>query len=160
MKRILFAVLATVGLYAGVNMLDDDYDALNGVVAFTYGDLNASNIIIVSDPSCPACQRLVKDKDNKLSKYRVSVVLFPIPSHKNSKQQIAYILNGKGNVERKHRYKEMMIGNDISYKEFKFNEQDLEKYIQKVRLFMNKHNVTGTPTILEMDISETSYYEL
>jgi len=170
MKKIILFTMLITGLFAENNttIVEDNssvvmdsrsYDMFNGAIAFTYGK-GDNNLIIISDPSCPFCKKLAKDKENKLSKYRMSVILYPLPYHKESRQKIAYILDGIGNIERHHRYQEILIGESISYKDFKIDEEKLNKYIKQVKKFVKKYNVKVTPTIMEVDIEETVYYEL
>ena len=64
-------------------------------VLFTFGEGN-KDIYIVTDPECPFCRMMEKQKKEILKKnYRVHVILMPLPFHKDAKAMSYYILAGK-----------------------------------------------------------------
>ena len=113
-------------------------------VALTYGT-GSKILYVVTDPECPYCTKFAKESAGKLSEYTVNVILMPLAMHKNAKPMIDYIISGKDNIEKAHRYKELMNG-DLSYKENKYDEKRLTAYVEKSMKASVELNVKGTPS--------------
>jgi len=102
MKKILFIIALTVSVFSS------EKDFATDALAFSSNDANKS-ILIITDPECPFCRRLAKDKNDKLKNYRVDYILVALPYHKEAKQMISYILSAKVEVVEKYLKKSMKL---------------------------------------------------
>lgn len=154
MKKILLLLITLSSLLLSQNntivkhtsVENIDMKALNEAVAFTMGN-GTKDLYIISDPSCRFCKKLTESMPENIRNYKVKVILYPLPSHKVSKPMINYILLGKDNSEKVHRYKETILHGDISYKETKINQIKLNDYVKKSMSMTIKLGSTGTPSV-------------
>ena len=102
-------------------------------VAFTYGSGEKGDLYLFTDPECPFCTKLEKDKGEELKKYKVHVILFPLSFHEHSKPMVEWILRGKGDKERAERFKKAMSGDKTWAKDLGIN---LDKYNEEYRNYM------------------------
>lgn len=156
MKKILLILLLTSMVFSSEKTL------VNEATAFSYGE-SKKEILIITDPECPFCKNLAKDKNDKFKNYKVRVILVALPYHKNARQMISYILSAKNNDEKLHRYKEIMIGDDISYKDVPVNKKLLNAYIKKSMKVVKKLGIDRVPSLFDREDDEffsSSYSEL
>ena len=138
-----------------VNSMIVDKKDIQKAVAFTFGKGN-KEIYIFTDPECPYCRKMEKTLGNKLAKnYKVHVILFPLPFHKNAKQMTLYVLAGKTNEEKAKRFKEVL--HDVNkWKNFKSTDKDLknyEKYMKKAENAVRILGVQGTPSVYDENLN-------
>jgi len=156
MKKILFIIALTVSVFSS------EKDLALDAMAFSSNNTNKS-ILIITDPECPFCKKLAKDKNNKLKEYKINYVLVALPYHKEAKQMISYILSAKTNDEKYHRYIEIMIGDDISYKEYPTDVELVEKYLKKSMKLVKQLGINSVPKLFEPEENEffeTTYEEM
>ena len=124
-------------------------------VMFTFGK-GDKDIYIVTDPECPFCRMLEKQKKDILkNNYKVHVILMPLPFHKNAKAMSYYILAGKTDKERAKRMSEVLEGSN-AWKNFhptKEQIQQFNKELQKAKKAAIELGAQGTPSIYDKNFS-------
>ena len=126
----------------------------NGVM-FTFGKGN-KDIYVVTDPECPFCRMMEKQKRDVLSKnYRVHVILMPLPFHKHAKAMSYYILAGKTDEERAKRMKETLEGSN-AWKNFHPTKEQIKKFneeLKKAKKAANELGAQGTPSVYDSNFN-------
>jgi len=143
-----------------------DGKAIKEGVAFSYGS-GSKDLYIVTDPECPYCSRFEKAAAGKLNDYRVHVVLMPLSFHKKAPAMIEWILQGKGDAERKKRFEELMINGSTAYealikdpkKPFVFSPA-VGEVMKKVNMATMELNVRGTPAIYDANFNPVEQGQL
>jgi len=157
MKKVIMIIfLISINIIAAESINKD-------AISFYKNTSSKKDIVIITDPECPHCRNLAKDKKDKFKNYNIKYILVALPYHKNAKQMISYILEGKDNTEKYHRYKEIMIGEDISYKEKKTNKKKVEKYLKDAMKEVKIFGIRKVPSIFDVEeeyIFQTTYEEL
>jgi len=143
-----------------------DLKAIKEGVAFSYGS-GSKDLYIVTDPECPYCSKFEKAAAGKLDDYRVHVVLMPLSFHKKAPAMIEWILQGKGDAERKKRFEEVMVKGSIAYqalikdpkKPFVYSEA-VGETMKKVNRSTTELNVRGTPAIYDANFNPVDQRQL
>jgi len=127
-------------------------------VAFTYGT-GKKDIYLVTDPQCPFCRMLEAKKGNMLEKkYRIHVILYPLPFHQYAKPMTEYILAGKNDKEKAARLLRILHGSN-EWKNFKPTPKEKEKLDEKIREMQraaDELGVQGTPSIYNSNFKPIS----
>ena len=159
-----------------------DKSIVDKAIAFTYGTGEKGELYLFTDPECPFCQKLEREKGSELEKYKVHVVLFPLSFHKHAKPMVDWILKGKTDKERYDRFKKVQSGDKTwakdlginlnkyneDYKEFLselnnnkagkfFKKEDLKSfkdYLEKSNAAFYEVGARGTPTIKDKDFKD------
>ncbi len=126
----------------------------NGVM-FTFGN-GKKDIYIVTDPECPFCRMMEKQKRDILNKnYRVHVILMPLPFHKYAKSMSYYILAGKTDAERAKRMKETLEGSN-AWKNFHPTKEQIKKFneeLNKSKKAAMELGAQGTPSVYDKNFN-------
>ncbi len=126
-------------------------DVVKKGVMFTFGKGN-KDIYLITDPECPYCRIMEKEKKDILEKnYRVHVILYPLSFHKHAKDMSYYILAGKTDEERAKRLREVLSGAD-AWKKFKPTKEQKEKFDKELaaaKKAVEELGARGTPTIFD-----------
>ncbi len=120
-------------------------------VMFTFGKGN-KDLYLVTDPECPFCRMMEKQKSNFLEKnYKVHVILMPLPFHKNAKAMSYYILAGKTDAERAKRMREVLRGSNEwkKYNPTPKEKAEFEKELQNAQKAANELQARGTPSVYD-----------
>ena len=120
-------------------------------ISFTFGK-GKKEIYVVTDPECPFCRMMEKESKGKLAKnYKIHVILFPLPFHKNAKAMSCYILAGKTDKEKAKRFKETLLGGD-EWKKYKPTKEELKKCLdelEKSKKAAIELQAKGTPSVYD-----------
>jgi thiol:disulfide interchange protein DsbC len=133
-------------------------DLIKRGVAFSYGS-GDKDIYLVTDPECPYCRMLENKKGDMLTKkYKVHVILYPLPFHKYAKPMTEYILAGKNDMEKAARLRRILKGSN-EWKNFKPTKEEQEKINKKMmemQKAVNELGAQGTPTIYDSNFKQIS----
>jgi len=133
----------------------------NGVM-FTFGKGN-KNIYLVTDPECPFCRMMEKEKRNLLSKdYKIHVILMPLPFHKYAKPMSYYILAAKTDKERAKRLQETLLGGN-EWKNFHPTKAQIKKFneeLAKSKKAADELGAQGTPSVYDKNFNPISWPRL
>jgi thiol:disulfide interchange protein DsbC len=125
-------------------------------VAFTYG-VGDKTVYLVTDPECPYCRMFENKKGDMIAKkYKVKVVLFPLPFHKYALPMTKYILAGKTNDEKAARMRRILHGSN-EWKNFKPTSKQEEKINAKLlqmQKAVNELGARGTPTVYDSNFKQ------
>ena len=131
-------------------------------VLFTFGEGN-KDIYIVTDPECPFCRMMEKQKKEILKKnYRVHVILMPLPFHKDAKAMSYYILAGKTDKEKAKRMSEVLEGSN-AWKNFHPTKEQIKKFneeLEKSKKAAIELGARGTPSIYDKNFNPISWPDL
>ena len=125
-------------------------------ISFTFGHGN-KEIYVVTDPECPFCRMMEKKVGNELAKnYRVHVILYPLPFHKNAKAMSYYILAGKTDEERAKRFKETLQGGNEwkNYKPTPADKAQFDKELKASQKAVDNLGAQGTPTVYDENFNQ------
>lgn len=143
-----------------------DLKVIQEGVAFSYGKGN-KDLYIVTDPECPYCSRFEKAAQGKLDDYRVHVILYPLSFHKKAPAMIEWIMQGKGDEERKKRFEALMLKGSTAYQSLIKDPKAPFVYSPAVAQTMKKVdrtvmelNVRGTPAIYDENFNPVSQPQL
>lgn len=110
-------------------------------------------IYLVTNPSCPWCQKFEKAATESADFYKkYTVKTFFMPFHANAEEKAAYVLAGKTDAEKAERYKKMMVDNDESWKSFKPTPEETAKYkavMAKTSDATREFGAEGTPAVFD-----------
>ena len=124
-------------------------------VVFTFGKGN-KEIYIVTDPECPFCRMLEREKKDVLAKnYKVHVILMPLPFHKNAKAMSYYILAAKTDKERAKRMQEVLQGSN-AWKNYHPSKEEIKKFneiLQKSKKAAIELGAQGTPSVYDKNFN-------
>ncbi len=133
----------------------------NGVL-FTFGK-GEKDIYIVTDPECPFCRLMEKQKKNILAKnYRVHVILMPLPFHKYAKAMSYYILAAKTDKEKAKRLQEVLAGSN-AWKNFHPTKEQIKKFneeLAKSKKAAIELGAQGTPSIYDKNFNPIPWPKL
>jgi len=133
----------------------------NGVM-FTFGK-GKKEIYIVTDPECPFCRMMEKQKKDILKKnYKVHVILMPLPFHKHAKAMSYYVLAGKTDEERARRMSEVLEGSN-AWKKFHPTKEQIKKFdeeLKKGRKSAIELGAQGTPSIYDKNFNPIDWPKL
>ena len=131
-------------------------------VLFTFGK-GDKDIYLVTDPECPFCRMMAKQKHNLLEKnYKVHVILMPLPFHKNAKAMSYYILAGKTDKEKAKRLKEVLEGSN-AWKNFHPSKEEVKKFneeLAKSKKAANELGAQGTPSVYDKNFNSIDWTDL
>jgi len=131
-------------------------------VMFTFGE-GKKDIYIVTDPECPFCRMLEKEKKDILRKnYKVHVILMPLPFHKDAKAMSYYILAGKTDKERAKRMSEVLEGSN-AWKNYHPSQEEIKKFnkeLEKAKKAAEELGAQGTPSIYDKNFNPINWPSL
>jgi thiol:disulfide interchange protein DsbC len=135
---------------------------VNEGVSFTFGK-GTKDLYVVTDPECPFCRMMErKTKENLEKNYRVHVILFPLPFHKNAKAMSCYILAGKTDSEKAKRFRETLLsGNE--WKNYKPSKEELKQCyeeLEKSKKAAIELKAKGTPSVYDENFKSVSWPSL
>jgi thiol:disulfide interchange protein DsbC len=120
-------------------------------VMFTFGK-GKKELYLVTDPECPFCRMMEKQKRDVLEKnYKVHVILMPLPFHKHAKAMSYYVLAGKTDAERAKRMKEVLLGSD-AWKNFHPTKEQIAKFNKELEASQkaaSELGARGTPSVYD-----------
>jgi len=128
-------------------------------VSFTFGK-GDKEIYLITDPECPYCKMLEKEKREILeNNYKVHVILFPLSFHKDAKAMSYYILSGKDDKEKSQRLQEVLKGSNEwkNYKPTKEEKEKLDNILNKAKKAVEEIGAMGTPTIYDKDFNKINW---
>ena len=133
----------------------------NGVL-FTFGK-GKKDIYIVTDPECPFCRLMEKEKKNILAKnYRIHIILMPLPFHKYAKAMSYYILAGKTDAEKAKRLQEVLAGSN-AWKNFHPTKEQIKKFneeLAKAKKAAIELGAQGTPSVYDKNFNPIPWPKL
>ncbi|GAB6045729.1 hypothetical protein JCM11957_13270 [Caminibacter profundus] len=128
-------------------------------IMFTFGKGN-KEIYLVTDPECPFCRMLEKQKKEILEKdYKVHVILLPLSFHKNAKAMSYYVLAGKTDKERAKRLSEVLSGS-VKWKKYKPTPEEKAKFDKELAASKKaaaELGARGTPTIFDSNFNQIEW---
>jgi len=128
---------------------------INNGVLFTFGK-GKKNIYLVTDPQCPFCRLMEKEKKNILiNDYKVHVILMPLPFHKYAKAMSYYILAGKTNAQKAKRLQEILGGSN-AWKHFHPTKAQLKEFnaeLEKSKKAAEELGAQGTPSVYDQNFN-------
>jgi len=131
-------------------------------VMFTFGE-GKKDIYIVTDPECPFCRILEKEKKDILKKnYRVHVILMPLPFHKHAKAMSYYILAGKTDKEKAKRMSEVLEGSN-AWKNYHPTKEEIKKFnkeLETAKKAAEELGARGTPSIYDKNFNSINWPSL
>ena len=130
-------------------------------IMFTFGKGN-KDLYLVTDPECPFCRMMEKQKKDILNNYKVHVILMPLPFHKNAKAMSYYILAGKTDKERAKRMREVLEGSN-AWKNFhptKTQKEEFEKELQQSKRAAQELGARGTPSVYDKNFNPVNWTKL
>jgi thiol:disulfide interchange protein DsbC len=131
-------------------------------ISFTFGK-GKKDLYVVTDPECPFCRMMEqKTKDTLAKNYRVHVILYPLPFHKNAKNMSCYILAGKTDAEKAKRFKETLSGGN-EWKKYKPSKAEIQKCMQeleKSKKATNELQAKGTPSVYDENFNPIDWPSL
>jgi len=131
-------------------------------VMFIFGE-GKKDIYIVTDPECPFCRMLEKQKKDILKKnYRVHVILMPLPFHKHAKAMSYYILAAKTDKERAKRMSKVLEGSN-AWKNFHPTKEEIAKFneeLEKAKKAAQELGAQGTPSIYDKNFNPINWPSL
>jgi len=133
----------------------------NGV-SFSFGE-GKKDIYLVTDPECPFCRLMEKKTKKELAKnYRVHVILFPLPFHKEAKPMSCYILAAKTDKEKAKRMQETLLGGNQwkNYKPTKEEANRCKTELEKAKKAANELQARGTPSVYDANFNPINWTTL
>ncbi|AZV45769.1 thiol:disulfide interchange protein [Nautilia sp. PV-1] len=131
-------------------------------VLFTFGN-GKKEIYLVTDPQCPFCRMMEKEKKGFLNKnYKVHVILFPLPFHKYAKAMSYYILAAKTDQEKAKRLQEILGGSN-EWKNFhptKAQKAKFDKMLENSKKAVEELGARGTPTVYDKNFNKINWTTL
>jgi thiol:disulfide interchange protein DsbC len=133
-----------------------DKKVVKDAVAFTFGN-GKEDLYIVTDPECPFCRELEKEKGDILKKkYKIHVILYPLEEiHPDSKKMIEYILSQPKNKQ-VQTFVNVLTGKDNKWENFEPTEKQIQKteeYLKKSQKAFQELRATGTPSVYDKDFN-------
>ncbi len=120
-------------------------------VMFTFGS-GKKEIYLVTDPECPFCRMMEKQKKGVLAKdYTIHVILMPLPFHKYAKAMSYYILAAKTDKERAKRLQDVLGGSN-EWKNYHPTKEEIAKYnkeLQSAQKAATELGARGTPSVYD-----------
>ncbi len=133
----------------------------NGVL-FTFGK-GKKEIYLVTDPQCPFCRMMEKEKKALLNKdYKVHVILMPLPFHKYAKAMSYYILAGKTDEEKAKRLQAVLSGSN-KWKNYHPTKEEIKKFneeLAKAKKAANELGAQGTPSVYDKNFNPIEWPKL
>jgi len=133
----------------------------NGVL-FTFGH-GKKEIYLVTDPQCPFCRMMEKEKKDIIAKdYTVHVILMPLPFHKYAKAMSYYILAAKTDAQKAKRLQDVLSGSN-EWKNFHPTKAQINKFnkeLQNAKKAANELGAQGTPSVYDKNFNPVSWPKL
>jgi thiol:disulfide interchange protein DsbC len=124
-------------------------------VMFTFGN-GKKEIYLVTDPECPFCRMMEKEKKNLLkNNYKVHVILMPLPFHKDAKAMSYYILAAKTDQERAKRMQEVLSGSN-AWKNYHPTKEEIAKFNKELaasKKAAQELGARGTPSVYDKNFN-------
>jgi len=131
-------------------------------VLFTFGK-GKKEIYLVTDPQCPFCRMMEKEKKAILAKdYKVHVILMPLPFHKYAKAMSYYILAAKTDAQKAKRLQDILSGSN-EWKNFKPTKQqkaEFDKELQNAKKAAMELGAQGTPSVYDKNFNPIPWPQL
>ena len=131
-------------------------------VLFTFGK-GKKEIYLVTDPQCPFCRMMEKEKKALLAKdYKVHVILMPLPFHKYAKAMSYYILAAKTDAQKAKRLQDILSGSN-EWKNFKPTKQqkaEFDKELQNAKKAAMELGAQGTPSVYDKNFNPIPWPQL
>jgi len=131
-------------------------------VLFTFGK-GKKEIYLVTDPQCPFCRMMEKEKKAILAKdYKVHVILMPLPFHKYAKAMSYYILAAKTDAQKAKRLQDILSGSN-EWKNFKPTKQqkaEFDKELQNAKKAAMELGAHGTPSVYDKNFNPIPWPQL
>jgi len=135
-------------------------------VAFSYGS-GKKELYLVTDPECPYCTKFEKDSQGKLDEYRVHVIFYPLSFHKKAPAMIEWIMQGKGDHEKRARLREIALKDSKEYmslikddhKSFQYSES-IQKSMERSLRAVKELGAKATPTTYDGSFNKVPWVEL
>ena len=135
---------------------------INNGVLFTFGN-GKKEIYLVTDPECPFCRMMEKEKKEMLSKnYKVHVILMPLPFHKDAKAMSYYILAGKTDKEKAKRLQAVLSGSN-EWKNFHPTKEQIKTFNQELNKAQKaaiELGAQGTPSVYDKNFNSIPWPKL
>jgi thiol:disulfide interchange protein DsbC len=135
-------------------------------ISFSYGS-GKKDLYIITDPECPYCIKFEKSIHGKLDEYRVHVIFYPLPYHKNAPAMVEWIMQGKDDIQKKSRMDDLMIKKSTEYKKHLTKKGTKFIYSKKVintmkksKLAVKELGVRGTPSIFNANFNKIDWKTL
>lgn len=110
-------------------------------------------LYLFTDPECPYCvdleKKIIKSKEDIFKKYKINIILYPLPFHKNAKDMSYYILSQKDKVKA---MEHIMGENGEKYKDAKYSTRELQNLntiIEDQIAISQEIGIEGTPTLID-----------
>jgi thiol:disulfide interchange protein DsbC len=124
-------------------------------VMFTFGK-GKKEIYLVTDPECPFCRMMEKQKKDLLkNNYKVHVILMPLPFHKDAKAMSYYILAAKTDKERAKRLQEVLSGSN-AWKKYHPTKEEIAKFnkeLEAAKKAAQELGARGTPSVYDKEFN-------
>ncbi len=130
----------------------------NGII-FTFGKGN-KEIYLVTDPQCPFCKQMEKEKKDILEKnYKVHVILLPLSFHRDAKAMSYYILAGKNNAEKVKRFKAVLSGSNEwkNYHPTAKEKAKFDKILLNSKKAVEELGTRGTPSVYDKKFNKIDW---
>ncbi len=131
-------------------------------VMFTFGKGN-KEIYLVTDPQCPFCRMMEKEKKGLLAKnYKVHVILMPLPFHKYAKEMSYYILAGKTDKEKAKRLQNVLGGSN-EWKNFHPTKEQIAQFnkeLTRSKKAAMELGAQGTPSVYDKNFNPIAWPKL
>jgi thiol:disulfide interchange protein DsbC len=131
-------------------------------VLFSFGH-GKKDLYLVTDPQCPFCRVMERETRNTLEKkYRVHVILYPLPFHTHAKAMSYYILAGKTDRERAKRLQEVLSGSNKwkNYHPTQEEKNRFERELQKSAKAIEELGARGTPSVYDENFHQFNWGKL
>jgi len=129
-------------------------------ISFSYGN-GKKEIYLVTDPECPYCAKFEREMNGKLSDYRVHVILYPLPFHKKAPAMAEWIMQGKDDIERHKRFKDIMLNRSKEYKSLIKNPKkpfaysvNTKESILRAKKAVAELSAKGTPMVFDASFKQ------
>lgn len=140
-----------------------DADVIKAGVSFSYGK-GSKDLYLVTDPECPYCIKFEKAAEGKLDDYTVHVILYPLPFHKKAPAMVEWIMQGKGDAEKKKRLSQITLKNSMEYKALIVDAKKPFNYTPEIQKQMNKSlkaarelGARGTPATYDASFTQVPW---
>ena len=135
---------------------------VNNGVLFTVGK-GKTILYIVTDPQCPFCRMMEREKKDVLKKdYTIHVILLPLSYHKDTKKMSYYVLAGKNNQEKAKRM-QAVLGGSNEWKNFHPTKKQIGQFnneLSKSKKAAAELQVQGTPSVYDKNFNPIPWTEL
>jgi thiol:disulfide interchange protein DsbC len=129
-----------------------------GKEAFSYGT-GSEVLYLFTDPECPYCKQFEMKMATLKKKYTFKIYLFPLPFHTEAIPMSKWILKGKDNNQMGERLIAIANGS-TAYKNLVLSadeDKQLTAIINAQMGVAQEAEISGTPTVLDSDLSKVNW---